>query len=242
MSLVKLAQIGNLPFHQYMDQATLDWIVSNKPKFLANATSYNISGDDINFLKKYIPPINWFLEQKEIDTIHGLRHLLRVAIYAVALCNKERLSTKKINAVISAILHDIRRLNDKEDIGHGERAAHWLLDNVASVEQQFKVILSNKDRNEIYNAIALHEISYAVVQKENSYSQYKYVIDILKTADALDRYCQPKLKWWPNEKYLILTPSDNIKKMAYNLMVSSESLHLKGVNNIESVFQAFKQL
>jgi hypothetical protein len=52
-------------------------------------------------------------------------------------------------------------------------------------------------------------------------------VDIVKTADALDRYRLPKLKWWINDSYLRCLPPDWIKRTAYDLVVASEYLCLE---------------
>lgn len=241
MSLIKLAQQKKLPDYQYMDDKTLNWIAKNEPKFnLKN--EYKININEVKKIKKYLPPKNWFPNLKNQETIHGIRHLLRVAIYANILKIENKGKIKKQNLIISAMLHDIQRLNDKDDHSHGERSAKWFLNNSLDIEKQFKIILSNFDKQEIYHGIYYHDLPYKIILLENNYKRYKNIIDIIKTADALDRYSQPKLKWWVNNKYLNLKPSDNVKKFAYNLVLNSEKLYLAGFNNVKSVFEAIKLL
>lgn len=239
MSLIKLAQQKQLPDYQYMDDETLNWIIENKPNFdLEN--KYKINIHNLNYLRNYIPLKNWFLASEEIKAIHGIKHLLRVAIYALSILQTEFKEIKKQNLVISAILHDIRRLNDKDDYGHGERSAKWFLDNIVEIEKQFGVIFSDLDKKEIYCAIYYHDLPYEIILSENNYKQYKNIINIIKTVDALDRYSQPKLKWWINDKYLIFIPSDKVKDFAYNLIVKSEKLYLAGLDDVQSVFRALE--
>ncbi|MFA5742642.1 MAG: HD domain-containing protein [Candidatus Paceibacterota bacterium] len=242
MSLIESARLGKLPAEQYMDRETLDWIKDNKPNFDPFYGSFpKISKNDIALLIKYTPCSDWFFNYKKIDTIHGLRHILRVAIYAALLCEKMA-AAQKTNIIISAMLHDIRRLEDKEDPGHGERSSSWFLSNIKAVEKQFKLKLEGKDIEEISTAVKLHEIPCNLLEKENFYIKHRYITDILKTADALDRYRLPKIKWWIDEKRLAIAPSCGIKKTAYDLVLSSESLYLDGKDNIESIFQSLKPL
>jgi hypothetical protein len=94
MDLVELAQQKKLPDYQYMDNETLNWIIENRPKFnLKN--KYKINTNETESIKKYIPLKNWFLDNKKQETIHGMQHLLRVAIYADILRNKTIANPKR---------------------------------------------------------------------------------------------------------------------------------------------------
>lgn len=241
MSLVKLAQQKKLPDYQYMDNETLNWIIENNPKFNSK-NKYRMNIDKIEDFKKYIPPKNWFLDLKKQETIHGVRHLLRITIYADILRVESKGEIKKQNLIISAMLHDIQRLNDKDDYGHGERSAKWFLDNIIEIEKCFKAVFNDSDKKEIYYAIYYHNLPYKIISSENNYKKHKNIVDIIKTSDALDRYSQPKLKWWIDDKYLVLIPPDEIKEFAYNLVAQSEKLYLAGLSNVESVFEAIKLL
>lgn len=105
MSLISLAKENNLPSQQFMDAETLAWIIRNKPDFITKETSLNLSSDEINLIKKYIPPRDYFFNINRFSSIHGARHSIRVAIYILKL-QKEI----NINLIIAAILHDIRRI------------------------------------------------------------------------------------------------------------------------------------
>ena len=221
--------------HQTMDQGTLDWIIDNEPKDLIGVSPYKIGDKEIDLIKKHVPERGWFCEEVRADSIHGLRHLLRVCIYSLSLSERE----DKRNTLISSLLHDIRRLNDNRDHGHGERSANWFMENIPMIEEKFEVTLEEEDKEEIYNTIFYHEISYEQMD-EDVYKKHKETIDILKTSDAIDRYRQPKIKWWPDQRYLKLIPQESIKRMAYDLTVSSETLYLQGLSGVESVFKSLK--
>ncbi|MEK7163045.1 MAG: hypothetical protein AAB696_02025 [Patescibacteria group bacterium] len=237
--LYKLAQIKELPKHQFMDAETLQWIIKNKPNFdnkFITPLKFNIK-----FIKKIIPIDEWFSSQNRMNTIHGNRHMIRVAVYATALSNlwvKNKI--QKQNITISAILHDLRRLNDRNDIEHGERTAIWFLKNYKKVEGLFQIKFSNDDKKEIYHSIYYHNSQYKNILLSKNYKKYKDAIDILKTADALDRYCQPKIKWRINDNYLFRVPPDNFKKFAYKLVIKSEKMIFKGIKGIDCVFIPLK--
>ena len=226
MSLISLAQKNNLPEHQLMDTETLAWIINNKPNFVNKKTFLNLSKDEINLIKKYTPSPNWFLSVNRLNSIHGIRHLIRVAMYTLKL-------HKNINLIIAAILHDIRRINDKTDPKHGERAALWFMNNISKITKKFKISLNKDDIKKIYDMILYHDIQF-----NDTNSDLFYYINILKTADALDRYCQPKLKWWVSDNYLKLKTSKEMKNFSFNLVVKSEKLATKGFDNVKSVFCA----
>jgi hypothetical protein len=59
----------------------------------------------------------------------------------------------------------------------------------------------------------------------------------LRTADALDRYRLPKVKWWIDDAYLNKKPSDALKAFAFDLVVRSETDRLQGVSDKDSVFK-----
>lgn len=228
MSLISLAQENNLPEQQFMDTETLAWIIRNKPDFFIKETSLSLSNDEINLIKKYTPSCDWFLSIDRFNSLHGVRHSIRVAAYSLKL-------KKEINIalIIAAMLHDIRRINDKTDPYHGKRGATWFLDNMSEITKKFRIKLNNYDIKEIHDMILYHD-SQADDIKNNIFNH----IDTLKTADALDRYCQPKSKWWINDDYLKLKPSQDMKFFSYNLVVNSEKLAIKGFDGIKSVFCA----
>lgn len=232
MSLISLAQENNLPEQQLMDTETLTWIIRNKPDFIIKETFLSLSNDEINLIKKYTPSCDWFLNIDRFNSIHGVRHSIRVAAYSLKL--KKEIN---ITLIIAAMLHDIRRINDKTDQDHGKRSAAWFLDNMSEITKKFRIKLNNYDIKEIYDMILYHD-SQADDIKNNIFNH----IDTLKTADALDRYCQPKLKWWINDDYLKLKPSQDMKFFSYNLVVKSEKLAIKGFDGMKSVFCALNNL
>ncbi len=226
-----------------MDLNTLLWIEDNKP-YLA---SPHISGIDLKYVNKYlltnIPQKKWFLSQSEINTVHGLRHTIRVMIYAIILGKQKRLLPPEIrNVTIAAAIHDLRRINDKKDYGHSDRAYQWFLNNKDKIYKKRLSNISPRDSESIGSAIFFHDEDYKHIKKNSRYLRSSKIVDILKTADALDRYRLPKVKWWINDRRLSLKPSDSIKNFAFKLIIASEHRFLLSGNNIKSVVEALNNI
>lgn len=237
MSLVGLAQDGSLPLIQQMDLVTLEWIKKNQPKYTATAKP-NLSVI-IGYTKKYEPSKEWFWEKDCINSIHGIRHIMRVVSNASNLIiNRKIKSTTASKLLIACSLHDLRRKDDKGDKGHAKRAAEWFLKNCDCVSRKFSVTLSSTDIDEIFSAIILHEIPYSQIENIDKFHKHRDLIDLLKTADALDRYRLPKLKWWIDDRFIKIIPSDNEKMFAYNLIVDSEKKYLSTGDSVRSVFDS----
>jgi hypothetical protein len=227
-----------------MDQETLDWIKINKPaEFLNNKIDID-PGILLQKIKRFIPETSWFTSPKEAETIHGMRHLMRVTTYATYLCDSIYSKNNNLmnSLAVAASLHDIRRKDDKTDSGHASRGANWFKKNILTVCKKYQLNKSELDQDAVYWAIKLHEYPYAEVSQNSKYLKYKNVIDLLKTSDALDRYIQPKLKWWINDRYLVIIPSQSLKSFAYNLVMFSEQEYLNGKNNINSVNSGLTKL
>lgn len=234
-SLIQLAKAKNLPYNQYMDRETLDWIIGNK---ITNGGSprLDLNGEDSQLLSSRRIPNNWFLSPERVGSIHGTRHLLRVAVNGLNLIRFGFAgSSLHKTIVISSILHDIKRACDKDDSKHAIRAAEWFKENTKEIEKVF-FPLNTQDKNNIYYSILLHEISLKDASNNPFYQKYRNAIDLLKISDALDRYRLPKLKWWPNLDMLPKKPPQNSFLFAYQLVVKSEQRSLDGLDDYSSVF------
>jgi len=237
MSLVDFAQEGTLPKIQLMDIETLKWIEKNRPNFAKVNPPF--TSKILEQVKKYLPPKQWFLEKDCVDSIHGIRHILRVIANASNLIfNRKTDLVLARNLLISSSLHDLRRKDDKGDEGHAVRARDWFIENSDEICRYFGLTLLMKDIDEIANAIYFHEISYGQILSDNEYLKHKEIIDLLKTADALDRYRLPKLKWWINDDFVIVIPDESEKSFAYNLVVNSEENYLSINDSVKSVLNS----
>lgn len=242
-SLVVLAEKHTLPKFQYMDEMTYRWILQNNPGYEV-AKLPNVQSD-LSWLSTLNLPSEWFLEPRLVDSLHGLRHLLRTAYFSLCLIGdvpRQDINTKC--AIIAALVHDIRRLDDKGDSGHAERSARWFRQHAVEVGSRFGSTLTVEDIVSIETAIALHEVPYKdfTLQQQSLYHEHAILVDLLKTADALDRYRLPKLKWWINDEYLRLVPSPAMKQIAFNLIALSEGNFLKLKDSQESVISATRHL
>ncbi len=242
MSLVSLAKEKNLPPHQYMDQETIDWIAANNPfSLIKNPLRFDIK--DIESLFKIVPHLDWFLNSNLANSLHGFRHLLRVTIFSFLLINynrQEKIDFDPKNLLTAAVLHDIRREHDKDDDGHGQRAANWFLDHIPEISKLFNFNYTDKDKEQVYSAICYHDISYDILRKDNVYLRNQQIIDFLKTADALDRYRLPKIKWWFDPNMVKIMPSQGIMAFAFDLILRSEQKYLKEMDGIASVMDLLK--
>lgn len=236
-SLFKLAEKKELPHYQFIDTGTIAWIKRNKPKF---KKTKKIKLPDRETLKRFIPLKNWFLTFRGIDSIHGMRHSLRVAINTILIANSFLYRRKLENLIIAAVLHDIRRKNDKGDPFHGLRAADWFKKNAILVGKKFKIEFQDNDMEEIYWSIFFHGLHNTNFKNNKNYSKFRKSIDIIRTADALDRYRLPKIKWWFNEELLGLRIATIFKKTALELVIKSEQNFLKGKNSSESILNILK--
>lgn len=223
-SLVQSAKEGNLPRHQYMDGPTLNWINHNRPQGYKKGVQYNfITSKLLETTRFYSPSENWFLEPKVINSIHGLRHIIRCLVYCQILCQRAGIKqTEQQEILIATSLHDCRRKHDKKDSKHGERACCWLSKNKPLIKQKWPSF-PNLNHKKISYIIKNHEIPY---EKFSNVDDFSKPLDILKTADALDRYRQPKLKWRIDEKYLRFLPTQKEKSFAYELITKTEKRHL----------------
>lgn len=233
--LYKLAQFKKLPEHQFMDAETLSWISRNIPEEIKNI-DYSIIKN--RFKKKFInlteyaPKIEWFENKLIAKGIHGILHLYRVTSYLIILNILLDLKLDENSLYFMGLFHDIKRLNDKNDISHGKKSAIWIEQNKDMIEKFLNKKISDETFINISLAISLHDIDCD--NKKYTQNQLKY-INILKTSDALDRYRLPKIKWWLNDSYLIIKPPVNIKAFAFNLILYTENNKLKFIPLKQSI-------
>ncbi|MDR1638198.1 MAG: HD domain-containing protein [Clostridiales bacterium] len=122
--------------------------------------------------------------------LHGQDHIDRVSILAFALALNLNLSDEDIVICLEcAKYHDIGRVSDGHDKEHGLRGAR----KYALVDTGF----SKDDKNVIAVSIAAHSVydnetmnifeQWNGLRKEQ-YARSKFFLEILKDADALDRF------------------------------------------------------
>lgn len=235
-----LASEKNLPLHQFLDYETILWIANNH--IANNQKKLKITKEDISHFKKIIQIIlNTFnihkllYWKKRIGTIHGILHHFRVILYTIIL-SKQKYKDYKFEfiCICIALFHDIRRKDDKEDFGHWKRASLRLQKKnyIQELATSFNIKINKDDLKLIYKCIECHDTE-VINAKDKFITDY---IEILKTADALDRFRLPKTKRWINTDYLTLIPEKNLINFAHYLVVSSEISYLQWCNYFDSIF------
>ena len=239
-SLVDLAAQRQLPRHQYIDTATVEWIKANRPAF-PPAWPPPLRPASRALLERAAVPEAWLAQRKLAQSIHGLRHSLRTATLTALLADWHGLDEHATaTAVVAAALHDSQRLHDQEDSGHGARAAVWLAANADLVWGHFG--LSAKPRRVIQaaTAVRLHNVPYEAFTADDhaDYARATHICDLVKVADALDRYRLPKLTWWPDARHVREPAFDQLRAVAFDLVVISEAAFLAGASSVEAVAYA----
>lgn len=233
MSLRALALENMLPIHQFMDRETLSWIRSTGEKKEFFTSRHIFVPQAMEELTHFSQPNkSFFVDNAMYTGIHGFRHCARVALLAGLVCHEMKILDSDFVrvAIIAGSLHDCRRENDNADEGHGARSADWFKDNIHLINEQYRIELLESEIGLIDAAVRFHEIDQHSI-KASVDSRYWQIIDIIKVADALDRYRQPKEKWWINEDYLEIKPSKPLKESAFNLMYKLEDYYLETNDN-----------
>ncbi len=243
-SLVALAERRQLPRHQFMDADTVAWIAANRPNLPEESALPGLRPDSRRMILACALPASWYAEPRVIDSIHGQRHGIRTAVFAAVLAEIVGLGTEAAQTlVLASAVHDCRRLHDQDDPGHGARAGEWLNTHSPEVLDHFRVT-EHSERME-YAAIAaqLHEIPYETFSAADAtaYERAPQLVDLIKAADALDRFRLPKLKWWPDAAHLRVD-IDPLRAFAFDLVVRSESAHVGGSASSESVLSALSDV
>lgn len=215
------------PFHQYMDKETIIWL---KNKLEINYKKNDILRIIFDYQKFPINDLDINIEyyaQNNSLSIHGIRHQIRVSIYIWLLINylKIKISKSDFTTLLQASLyHDIKRINDNEDLNHGFNSAIWI--------------------NEHYPFIKT-EIIKAIENHDKSLTNYNIYDRLIKTADALDRYRLPKEKWWIRKEYFLLNINDEILEFAkfITTYIEENTYYLKDYQKIiDEVKKCLKKL
>lgn len=242
-SLVELAARNELPHHQYTDQATVRWIEANRPEF-SDDSPPRLRRTSQTLLYRSAIPADWAAEPKAIDSLHGIRHGIRTTAFAALLAQAAGLTEDDTaTLILAAAVHDCRRLHDKGDHGHGARAALWLTDHANTVWGHFQLTPTPSCIVQAATAVRLHDLPYDrfTLDDRADHARAEQISDLLKAADALDRYRLPKLSWWPKSARIRASGFDQLRATAFDLVVRSEAARLAGVDSADSVFQALKQ-
>jgi hypothetical protein len=172
------------------------------------------------------------------DSNHGIRHNARVSFLAALLAQERGLDGDAIAAVCAAgAVHDCRRLDDRADPGHGQRAALWFGHHTGTVTHvlghQVPVALLQRAAE----AVAVHDVPYDRFNpsRERAYREDPRLVDVLKAADRLDRYRLPLQSWWPDMTRLRVAVPDWLPPAAFALVVRSEQAALDGATPYDAI-------
>lgn len=136
-SLIDLAARRQLPLHQHMDHATIAWISENRPD-LPPAPAPVLRRHSKELLAHGGLPTRWWADPRLYTSLHGVRHAMRTAAFAAVLAEADGLDdADTATTIVAAAVHDCQRRNDKDDHGHGARAAIWLAANADTVWGHF---------------------------------------------------------------------------------------------------------
>lgn len=231
------------PKRQFLDIQSVEWLKIHRPIDIPSFLVHEKQKEFVSLVQSLRPweaiEESLFLNSQQANGMHGIRHALRVSIFSMYLGLKFTKDDTDIHKFMYAgLLHDCKRRNDNSDPQHGTRAKLWL-------RKKFKEILPKllfDHVHEISTAIGLHNTEYQSFLKNSEYLRYQLTTDILKTADALDRYRFPKVSWWINNNFLKITPPSDLKSFAFDLIVESEKLFLKKTSSNRSIEKAWKAL
>lgn len=240
-SLWQKAKSDELPELQIMDIPTLEEIKKASGYLDHDSSEDKIRLSDIEIAKiiEFTPEVSMFLRTDHTNTIHGLSHIGRVIVNTVFVTRCIGYDSGLLDVcLLAAELHDLRRQDDKGDIGHGNRAWNWFLANIKFLETRhpelFSVLNSSPKVYEMLKlAIVYHEVNYEDIPGLTN--RNRNLLDILKTADALDRYRLPKAKWFPNPQYIKLKKAIPLIPLCRNFTIETEELILNGVPIINAI-------
>lgn len=142
----------------------------------------------------FIDAMNHLNEQMLYHScVHGKNHIERTAFYSFLLCIFEKLNTYETRLCVeSAKYHDIGRLSDGEDPLHGLIGAKRYTKQVTGTDgfteediQIIAFIIASHCVDEV-NAYKFIEHLFSI--SEENYTMCKKILDIVKDADALDRF------------------------------------------------------
>lgn len=234
-TLRELALARRLPDHQMMDRETLGWIEVNKP----SASSVPVTLRSRAMM--LVPDAGWFAVPALADSLHGVRHNTRVGLLASLLAAEHDLNRDDTVALcVVGAVHDCRRFDDRDDPGHGERAAAWFLRDHSAITAAFGLNVPEPALHRAAIAIGLHDVPYDAftAAQDHAYRQAQHLVDLLKTADCLDRYRLPLARWWPDISRLRVPVPDWFHGLAVDLVLRSEKARLDGADQRDALDHA----
>jgi hypothetical protein len=235
--LAENRELGDL---QLMDKETLDWIKVNSgyTQDVPRIPEVAFTENDIATLIEFLPADEEFLRHDHINALHGISHVSRTMVNMIAVCKRLGIEDYKPYLFMMR-LHDLRRENDKGDTGHGLRAWEYFVANRNAYSYEFLNSAEYLEQLEV--TVTYHETNYEDIPSE-VLAKHQRVIDIVKAADALDRYRMPKARWFPNPEFMALQEAHALLPLAKRLTIESEELVLNGQDIRTAVINTAKKV
>ncbi len=114
------------------------------------------------------------------NELHGVSHVARVMFWVsflYRLPTYKMLRGNEITAITAALIHDLARTSNSEDLIHGQAAVDT--DRYRTLTEN--ILSSDKDKESCYNAVEMH------CRQDDDCSHKDVVWQLLKDADAIDR-------------------------------------------------------
>lgn len=242
-SLIDLAARRQLPLHQHMDHATVAWISDHRPDLPPTSVPV-LRAQSTELLAHGGLPTRWWADPRLYTSLHGVRHAMRTAALAAVLAEANGLDdADAATAILAAAVHDCQRRHDQDDRGHGARAAIWLAANADTVWGHFGLAATPRRIVQAATAVRLHDIPYEEFAADDAadHARAERITDLVKAADALDRYRLPKLKWWPDARHVHEPAFDQLRGLAFDLVLASERAYLAGASGPAAVRYALAE-
>lgn len=217
------------PKHQYIDIDTISWYENH---WYNNTEVFSWKPIEYESIKDFIPLKSYYLYYKLYNSIHWIRHTLRVIIISSIIANHLVLNNiDKNNLLMAAGVHDTWRINDNADPNHSQRSA-----NIFKKIRR-KIYICNIHYKSIYNAVFYHNRKHPVELNK----VYPSIL-LLKAADGLERFRFPKEKRRPNFHKLWYTFSENHIQTHKRLIYLSEKYFIQWFDWVTAVYKAAKEI
>ncbi|WP_460854730.1 hypothetical protein [Nocardiopsis coralliicola] len=215
-----------------MDHPTLEWISEHLPAHTATAPQMPAP---------LLPAPGWFTSPASAVGIHGIGHNARVSALAGLMARLRGLDKAATDVLrLAGAVHDCRRLNDRSDPHHGNRAALWLKGHHRQVTSALGLRLEPDAVALACTGVGLHNVAYEEFTPplHRARHQAALTVDLLKAADCLDRYRLPARRWWPDTSHLRVEVPEWLHHAAAALMLHSERDRLRGAEFHDALFNA----
>ena len=128
-------------------------------------------------LDRFLPDDAWFGFRPR--GIHGAPHTTRVLVWAAALANRigRPEAIRREELFWAAAVHDVGRVDDGLDRGHGRRSAEWVLDRLGAE----RPAAASSDLRFVAELCTWHEVA------DHEVERLTLELLVLKDADGLDR-------------------------------------------------------